>query len=99
MTLTAGGATTFTNAGTELTFTPEGTMVALTGITSADVSGLTTSAASVYVASVADQVDNTDCLDLAGNYIQGTDATACANKLWYFVTGMKLQILPVWLYK
>ena len=80
---------TFTDTGTQITFTPEGTTSALTGITSVDVSGLTTMSTSVYVADVAHDVDNTDCLKLSGAYIRTTDTSRCVNQLWYFVIGMK----------
>ena len=85
MTLNVDRATTFTDTGTQLTFTPEGTMTALTGITSADVSSLTTMGTSLYVANVDHDEDNTDCLKLDGTYVQASDTAGCADQLWYFV--------------
>ena len=99
MTFTDNDATTFGATGTQLAFIKEGTTAALTGITSADVSDLTSSTTSVYVASAADDVDTTDCLKFDGDYAKGGVTTACTDQLWYFVTGMKLQILLICLDK
>ena len=89
VTLNLDGATTFTSTGTQLTFTPEGTMTALTGITSADVSSLTAMGTSLYVADVGHDTDNTDCLKKDGMYAQAANADGCLNELWYFVSGIK----------
>ena len=50
---------------------------------------------SVYVADVADDVDNTDCLLLTGTYVQGDSTGDCTDQLWYFVTGTKLLLSQV----
>ena len=89
MTLNIDASTTFTETGTQITFTADGTTVALDGITSANVVPITM-ATGVYVANEADEVDNTDCLKLDGTYHQGTVDTDCNDQLWYFVPGKLL---------
>ena len=85
LTLTYGEPTTFTNSGPEVTFTAEGTTTPINDITSADVSKLTTQAASVYVALAIDGTDGTDCLKSNGDYNSGSDASLCTDQLWYFI--------------
>ena len=77
-----GMTATFDVSGPEISFTPEGTTTGISGITSADVSALTSKATPVYVAS---REGNSYCLKLDGTYHDGQDASACANQLWYFV--------------
>ena len=90
MVLIDGQPTKFKVTGTKLTFTPKGTTAALTGITSADVSGLTTKSKPVYVADQADDKDNTDCLKRDRKYHKGSTKADCNGQLWYFVTGMNV---------
>ena len=88
MTLNVRDAATFTETGSQLTFTAFGTTVALTGISSADVSPLTMSSG-VFVARAIDDTDNKDCLKTNGKYHKGTMLSVCTDMLWYFVTGKK----------
>ena len=86
MTINVGDGTTFTETGTQLTFIAFGTTVALTGITSADVTPLTMPSG-IFVARAIDDTDNTDCLKINGRYHKGSAIKACTDMLWYFVTG------------
>ena len=82
LTLNSGQVASFSDDGTGIMFTAEGTTTAITSITPADSSALTTQGTSVYVAGAA---GDTNCLQLTGNYAAGGDASACTNQLWYFI--------------
>ena len=83
--LNQGAPSEFISGGTSVVFIPEPAGVALSGLTSANVSPLTTKATSLYIALETDEPDGTDCLKKDGMYNRGSDVNLCTGHLWYFI--------------